>query len=128
MALGHLTAREGQETGLLFAVQQAMMTYSALDLSNPFKTTEHRMLRAAVDSVNETILLASGCSEFDTDMKELVPILREDFSSEGYLLELNYNLDCSRWDESSPPAPLRLSVIFTGDYHASGILDFYHVR
>ena len=136
-----MVARKGQMfvvtavflTGLLFAVQQVLFTYSALDLSEPFQTKEHRMLKTVIDGINESIRAhtdtgdpQSDCQEFDRNLKELIAMITDDFSSEGYLLKVNHDLECSNWGNSDPPAPLTVSMSFIGAYDASGILYFYH--
>jgi hypothetical protein len=115
-------------TGLLFAVQQALLVYSSLDLSEPFRVKEHMMVRDAINSINETILKAQDCSVFDRNLKELFAALRDEFTSEGYLLELGYSIDCDSWSNTGPPAPLTVSIGFVGTYNARGILRFYHVQ
>ena len=114
---------------MLFVVQQALITYSALDMSGPFKTKQLYMLKNIVDSINRTIKNpnpAITCQDFDKNLDELLSLLKDDASSEGYLLETDYYPDCSSWDNEYPQkAPLTLR--FSETYDASGnILKFYH--
>jgi hypothetical protein len=117
---------------MLFIVQQAMITYATLDMSGPFQTKQIYMVRNIIDSVNVTIRTAGegrpGCQEFQKNLEELLYLLKDDVSSEGYLMEASPLLDCGKWDNIHPePAPLILNLRFSETYDASGnVLKFYH--
>ena len=114
-------------TGLLFFVQQALLSYSILDLSGPYQTKEHYIAKNVVDIINYTIMTTADCHEFENNLKELLSDLRTDFGSEGYMIGINYDLNCSRWNYAPPAdAPLTLSITFTGNYDASGIYRLHN--
>lgn len=129
-----MPARKGQMfvvtavflTGLLFAVQQVLLTYSLLDLSRPMESREHYMVKNVLDSVGETITASGDCLEFERNLNWLLMTLEQDYSSEGYVLDTSYYLDCSRWDNEYPaPAPFSMSVTMLGRYDVSGTIKFY---
>lgn len=122
-------------TGMLFVIQQAFLTYSSLDLSQPFETSEHRTVKNVIDVINETILSQpytgdplDNCREFEKNLKELIHMLKTELILEGYLLDARYTLDCANWENTGPPdpAPLTVGISFTGIYDANGVLYFYH--
>ncbi len=121
-------------TGLLFAVQQALLTYSLLDLSDPFQTKENYIAMNLIDSVNYTIRTqkdttdhTADCLEFENHLKELLSVMRHDLSGQGYLVETIYMLNCSYWDNARPfPAPMELTISFTGTCESFGKIKFYH--
>jgi len=111
--------------GLLFFVQQALLTYSLIEISSPYQTKEHYIVMNVMDAINQTINTSSGCLAFENDLKELLSELREDFASEGYLMNINYDLNCSNWD-SSTDAPLSISLSFPGIHDVTGMFKFYN--
>ncbi len=118
-------------TSMLFVVQQIFMTYAAIDTSAPFKTRQVYVMKNIIDSVNETIRTAdnglAGCQEFQKNLEELLSLLRDDLSSEGFIFEASYEIDCSRWSYASGKAPLSLSIRLSETYDISGnMIKFYH--
>ena len=118
-------------TGLLFAVQEAMLTYAYIDMSGIFKSRENYMLMNLIDGINESARGPdddiSGCHEFEKNLKELILLAGSDINMQGYHIEVYYDLNCSYWNNTYPgKAPLRLTMIFIGTYDASGTLQFYH--
>jgi hypothetical protein len=116
---------------MLFTVQQAFIAYTKIDTSAPFKTKQVYVLKSIIDSVNDTITTppALTCQDFEKNIDELLAILRDDISKEGYLLDTGYLLDCGNWTQSpsSGTPPFRLTIRFSETYDISGnVIDFYH--
>ena len=112
--------------GLMFVVQQSLITYARLDMSRPFGYGENYMVLGVIKSVNETITTTGDCATFDSNLRELIRVLKLDFNARGYMLEMDYQLDCGDWSNSPPAdAPLAFSIAFTGFYDAEGVLTFY---
>jgi hypothetical protein len=113
---------------MIFVVQQALIAYSVLDMSAPFDSRESSMMRSVITSVNQTIRNAGSCPQFQKNLEELLPALRDDFSDEGYLMTSEFDIDCGYWGNSypNPNAPLKLSLSFKGKFDSNGIIRFYH--
>ncbi|GAG97643.1 unnamed protein product [marine sediment metagenome] len=124
-------------TSMLFVVQQMFITYSMIDSSVPFKTKQIYVMKGIIDSVNETIEFGedtrADCQRFEKNLQELLSLLKDDVSSEGFLLVTGYNLDCGTgastpWTNTYPnKAPLSLSIRLSETYDISGnVIKFYH--
>jgi len=131
-----MVARKGQMfvatvvflTGLLFSVQQALLTYSLLDISSPFQTKEHYVIGDTVSVIESSIRDATDCHAFEGSLKELLAVLNEDYSAEGVVVDIKYTLNCSNWANQLPDdAPLAVGIRFTGIHDASGMFSFYNV-
>ncbi|MCD6496637.1 MAG: hypothetical protein J7K54_05180 [Candidatus Aenigmarchaeota archaeon] len=114
-------------SAMLFTVQQIFLAYSLLDMSRPYNTEEVYIAKNIMDAVNDTIKQAPDCWEFQKNLDELIVKLRDDVSADGYFLELDYTIDCTRWSATSGKAPLSLSVRLSQTYDSEGIVDFYHL-
>lgn len=113
---------------MLFVVQQSFITYSSLDISSPFRTKQLYVLNNVMNSVEETIKTTATCQEFDKNINELLSLLRDDVSREGFILETGYVLNCARWSFSSGEPPLKLTIRLSETYDINGnVLDFYHI-
>jgi hypothetical protein len=121
-------------TSMLFVVQQIFITYASIDTSAPFKTKQVYVMKNIIDSVNDTIKSAddglAGCQEFQKNLEELLSLLRDDVSSEGFIFEASPKFNCGDWDNTYPEdAPLSLSIRLSETYDISGnVLKFYHVQ
>lgn len=121
-------------TGLLFVVQQALVIYSSLDMSTPFQAKDSYTVNNIIDLVNYTIISQedtadpiADCVDFENNLIELMSSVRDDLSREGYLLMSDYSLDCGYWNNNPPmPAPLKLTISYTGDLESFGTFIFYH--
>ncbi|MBN2330463.1 MAG: hypothetical protein JXC85_01485 [Candidatus Aenigmarchaeota archaeon] len=121
-------------TGLLFVVQQALVIYSVIDMTTPFLEKDSYMVMNIIDAVNYSIITQKDtgdpiqdCSDFENTLKELLSSLRDDFSRKGYLMISQYSLRCTYWNNAYPqPAPLNLTLSFTGDYESVGTVRLYH--
>jgi len=131
-----MVARKGQMfvatvvflTGLLFSVQQALITYSLLDTSSPFQTKEHYVISDTLGVIESSIRDATDCRAFEGSLKEILAALDEDYSAEGVVVDIEYDLNCSRWANQVPnAAPLAVRIMFTGIHEASGLFTFYNV-
>lgn len=120
---------------MLFAVQQAFITYAKIDMSEPFDTKQVYVLRSIIDSVNDTIInqpeggmsSLEQCREFQQNLEMLLDEIKFDVSREGYLMESNFVLECPKWSNAYPlPPPLKLSLRLSETYDYTGIIDFYH--
>ena len=115
---------------MLFVVQQMFITYSMIDTSAPFKTKQIYVMKGIIDSVNQTIEITDDCQDFQKNLDELLALLKDDVSSEGFLLETGHDLDCSiaAWTSTYPSeAPLSLSIRLSETYDISGnVIKFYH--
>jgi hypothetical protein len=117
---------------MLFAVQQIFITYASLDTAEPFESKQAYVMGNIIDSINDTILTAgpgtTGCRQFQKNLDELLSIIKDDVSSEGFILEADYEMDCGNWDNSYPnPPPMKLSIRFVETYNIDGnVIDFYH--
>ena len=113
---------------MLFAIQQAFITYSQLGMSGPFDTKQSYRIRSVIRSVNDSILSTTGtCSDYQKELESLLDQLKLDVSREGYVMECDFMMDCGKWDNAYPdPAPLKLSLRISETYDYSGIIDFYH--
>ncbi|UCD03409.1 MAG: hypothetical protein JSV63_02130 [Candidatus Aenigmatarchaeota archaeon] len=115
----------------LFVIQQAFITYSALDISSPYRTKQLYVLNNVINSVNETIRTSADCPDLERNMDELLDVLKDDISKEGIVLDSDYVFnDCvANWNNlpSSGIPPMRLSLRLSETYDISGnVLDFYH--
>ncbi len=116
-------------TGLLFAVQQALLAYTMLDLTKPFQTDESFVATNIVDSINYTIRATDDCPEFENNLKEMLSVMRDDLSKQGYLLQTSYALNCSYWNYVPPAhSPLNITIILAGDYSSFANMKFYHIQ
>jgi hypothetical protein len=118
-------------SSMLFVLQQALVAYTMLDSTEPFRTKEVYIIRNIVDSVNDTIKaggnLREDCLQFQDNVEELLIDVKEDISSEGYVMVTNFELDCDNWPNfSTQPAPFRLSILFSETYEATGVIEFWH--
>jgi hypothetical protein len=119
-------------TSLLFVVQQALLTYTVLDLSRPFQTEEIYMVMNLMETINQSIksmgdTAPEDCREFEYNLKDMISSIKDDLSKRGYILEISYNLDCSYWNNAPPqPPPLNLTMSFAGAYDYFGGMTFYH--
>lgn len=119
-------------TSMLFVVQQMFITYSMIDTSAPFKTKQIYVMKGIIDSVNETIRVGedtlADCQQFEKNLIELLSLLKDDVSSEGFLLVTGYTPDCNAWTNTYPDtAPLSLSIRLSETYDISGnVIKFYH--
>jgi len=112
---------------MMFVVQQIFITYAVLDVSAPFKTKEVYVIRGIIDSVNQTIKTTGSCQDFQRNLDELLGLLKDDVSAEGYLMDARYEINCTNWNTAYPgEAPLSLSLRLSETYDATGIIDFYH--
>ena len=115
-------------TGLIFTVQTALITYSVLDISGPYQTREHYLTSNIIDELNSTIRSTANCDSFGNNLREMLTVFRDDLTAEGYLMDVNYDLNCTFWNTRPPArAPLRASITFTGAYDSSGLFSFYHL-
>ncbi len=118
---------------MLFSVQQIFITYYMIDMSAPFESKQAYIMRNIIDNINDSIKSAGGgmpgCQEFQKNLDELISILKDDVSSEGFILEAAYNLDCGKWGAVYPnPPPLFVSIRFSETYDISGnLVRFYHI-
>lgn len=82
--------------GLIFFVQQALFGYTALDLSEPFKTDDYYVNENIREGVNEIIGNSTTCEEANLRIYEFIDFVQRQTVKRGYELELNYLLDCSK--------------------------------
>jgi len=103
-------------TGLIFAVQQLLLQYTFIDLSEPLQKNDiylYRDIRTTVGSV----MGGSSCSYALKELDEIHAFLRG-LETRGYIIDLKYNgfsepaLNCQFWNTSTPV--LALDVMITG--------------
>jgi hypothetical protein len=117
----------------LFFLQQALVTYASIDSTKAFRAKEVYVMKNVHDSVTETITSAddgiAGCQQFQKNLDELISLLKDDMSSDGFIIEADYNIDCSLWANNYPsPVPLSLSLRLSETYDVSGnMFAFYHI-
>jgi hypothetical protein len=117
--------------GMVFVVQQALFQYSSLQMSQPFEKKEPELLSNMVDVVNYTIRQSQYCNETKDSFQARMESVRNSMISEQgreYSVEMVYDLDCSKWQNSSPnPAPLRITISVSGQGRdMRGTYFFYH--
>ena len=120
---------------MLFAVQQAFITYAKIDMAEPFDTSQAYVVKNIIRSVNETIInepdVGSNleqCQRLQQNLEKLLDELKFDVSREGYLMESQILINCNQWDEEYPnDPPLKLSLRLSETYEYNTIIDFYHI-
>ena len=120
--------------GLIFAVQQILFQYTALDLSAPFRQNPVYLLQNTKTLINASIRSTPECADFGAKMKEFNDFLNTRAPQRGYIISMSYRLNCSNyWNNLPPsPAPLNVSIIIQGGAiqggvsEASSILSLYH--
>jgi hypothetical protein len=116
----------------LFFLQQALVTYASIDSTKAFRAKEVYVLKNVHDSISDSIISAddgiAGCQNFQKNLDELISLLKDDMSSDGFILEADYNIDCNDWANTYPAeAPLSLSLRLSETYDVSGnMFYFYH--
>lgn len=123
-------------TGMLFAVQQAMLSYTLIDMSSPFHGRENSMIMNFVDVVNQSIITQidtgdpnEDCLEFESNLKIVMAAMKDRMTGEGIMVDTIHSLDCANWLNAHPAsAPLNLTLIFSGYYDSTGTFSFYHVQ
>jgi len=117
--------------GMVFVVQQALFSYSEIDMSSPFEIRDGEVFGNMADVVNKTITGSYSCNgtkdSFNERMEKLKASFLEEYGRE-YAVEILYTLDCSRWSNAPPdPAPLALSLdISRQGRDTRGTLQMYH--
>jgi hypothetical protein len=117
--------------GMVFVVQQALFSYSEIDMSSPFEIRDGEVFGNMADVVNKTITGSYSCNgtkdSFNERMEKLKASFLEEYGRE-YAVEILYTLDCSRWSNAPPdPAPLALSLdISRQGRDTRGTFQLYH--
>ena len=114
--------------GLIFAVQQLLFQYTALDLSAPFRQNPVYLLENTKNIINRTIRSTPECADFGAKMEEFNDFLNTRVPPGGYIISLSYRLNCTYWNNLPPnPTPLNVSIFIQGrGSEASSILYLYH--
>lgn len=111
----------------IFVVNQILFTYSKLDLSTPFQTTDYYGIKNIIDVINQTVIATSDCSQAKENLEELFNLLKKGTMEKGYYLDLNHNFNCSNWNNPPPQAnPLNVSLSVIGRVASTGSYYFYH--
>ena len=136
-----MSARKGQLflvsivflIGMIFIVQQALFQYSTIEMSKPFANRDAELFGNIVGVVNRTIAEAYYCNEtkdsFGMRMEDIKTSFLEEHGRE-YSIEINYDLNCTRWLAAPPSSPpLWLSVSLTSQgRNTRGTFNMYHVQ
>ncbi len=120
-------------SAMLFSLQQALVAYNTIDIAAPFNAKDVYVAKNVVDAINATIRSGGSdlgdCMRFQRNVEELIATLKEDVTSEGFVMIVNFDVYCENWGESYPgPAPFRMSMRLSETYDATGIMNFYHVQ
>ena len=101
--------------GLMYSVQMLLFSYSALDLSSPFRENEIFILYNVKDMINQTIKQTAECQDFLVKMDSIRSFLDSRPPRGGYITTVTYRYNCSFW-ANTPPAspPLNVSVLIKG--------------
>jgi hypothetical protein len=117
----------------LFFLQQALVTYASIDSTKAFRAKEIYIMENVEDAITQSIEGAgddpdTDCPEFGRNLDELLSLLKDDMSVDGFILEADYTMDCTKWMNTYPAqAPLALSIRLSETYDISGnMLYFYH--
>ncbi len=117
--------------GMVFVVQQALFTYSSIDVSQPFNARGGGLFRDMVGIVNQTIKDTYYCNETRDSFQDRLDDIKTLFLAEHgreYSIEFTYSLNCSAWSNAQPsPSPLRITISVTSrGSDTRGTFDFYH--
>ncbi len=111
---------------MLFTVQEMFITYAAIDTASPFKTKELFIMRGIIESVNETLRTSATCDDLRDNLEVLMVKIRDDVSSEGFLLQTGNVMDCDNWGSPSSGPVLSMNIRLSETYDISGnVIHFY---
>jgi len=119
--------------GMIFAIQQALFQYTALDISEPLHSDETYLIRNIVNLVNRTIKDTYYCNDtvgsFEDEAKRIKKMLQDVQGSGIYSFDMAYDIDCSKWFNSPPDdPPLVLAISVTGfGRETGGRFSMYHM-
>ncbi|MCK4335368.1 MAG: hypothetical protein KAW40_01445 [Candidatus Aenigmarchaeota archaeon] len=119
--------------GMIFVVQQALFQYSTIEMSEPFERKDIDLFSNMIEIVNKTITETHSCNEtkdsFYNKMEEMKISLLEEHGR-VYSIEINYDLDCSKWNNLPPnPGPLKITIsVASLGRDTRGTYEFYHLR
>jgi hypothetical protein len=116
--------------GLIFSVQQLLFSYSALDLSSPFRENEVYILYNVKGMINQTIKQTANCNEFLGKMEGLKSFLDSSSPRGGYITTITYRADCSYWNYAppqSPPLNVSIKIAGRGGSETYTTMQMYHV-
>lgn len=118
--------------GLIFVIQQSLFQYTDIDISEPANINEFSLMQSALDAVNRTLVRTYQCESGKDSFRERMEELKNFFARESirklYSLSLEYDLDCSKWENVYPAEnPVNLTIRLNGpQIKASGTYTMYH--
>jgi hypothetical protein len=118
--------------GLVFFVQQLLLQYSAVDVSNFPKNDDYYMITNIVEVVNDTIKSSETCDEALNRINELDKFLKEREAG-NYIITVKYNkksypnLICSAFNNTiGNETALTLDIrVISGNAETEGVFYFY---
>ena len=119
--------------GMIFVIQQALFQYSSIEMSEPFERNDIEIFNSMVEAVNKTITETHSCNEtkdsFKDRMEEMKVSLLDEHGRGAYSIEINYDLDCLKWNNLPPnPGPLKITIsIASLGRDTRGTYEFYHM-
>lgn len=103
-------------TGLIFAVHQVLLQYSAIDPSTSMQATDTFLIKSIHDTYEGTIAAHTDCQDAEDAVREVHGfILKEE--TRGFVIEMKYNgrdepnLRCENWNTTRPVLTLGLNVV-----------------
>jgi len=113
--------------GLVFVVLQSLVSDVQPDLSKPLGENDYYVMKNIKDVVNKTLQFSETCSDAEKNLGELVSKLNREILQGGYLVYIEYILDCSNWNNQPPnPPPLITTIKVTSKFsELTGTFEFY---
>jgi len=104
--------------GFVFSVQQNLLHYSAVDISDPLENNDLYLMKNVEQMFTELLMNTESEEEcINMLLSELINLrsfLNTQIFRGGYVLESDFSLDCNNWD-SSINAPLTITIRIIGE-------------